>query len=93
MLESRRVVALGRSQATETLNSGASPGTTFLFTSMHQSLNKHFSLVPVPFYYYSSDARRAVIIALDILERVDACIFALPPNPVDLEPFFSSAPG
>ena len=88
MPKSRRVVAIGRHQGTEAPNSGASPGTTFLFTSLHQSLRKHFSLLPIPFYYYSADARGAVTIALEILARADACIFGLPPNPVDLEPFF-----
>jgi glycosyltransferase involved in cell wall biosynthesis len=84
----KRVVGLGRHAGTEVAGVGASPGTHFLFSTLEASLRRHFSLVCVPPYYYSMDARRSIVIAADVLDAVDACVFGLPPHPVDLDAFF-----
>jgi len=82
------VLGLGRHAGTEVAGTGAAVSTQFLFTSMEEKLRRQFTLVPVPPYYYSTDARRSLRVAIDILGRVDACIFGLPPSPFDLDPFF-----
>ena len=84
----RLVLAVGRHTGTEAGGTGAAAGTRFLFASMEESLRRHFTLVPIPPYYYSGDSRRALRVAIDVLARVDACIFGLPPSPFDLDPFF-----
>jgi glycosyltransferase involved in cell wall biosynthesis len=87
-LTGRPVIALGRHAGTEVAGLGASPGTHLFFSSLEQSLRRDCTLVRVPPYYYSMDAQRSVAIAYDILSDADACIFGLPPHPVDLDAFF-----
>ncbi|KYF55850.1 hypothetical protein BE08_05010 [Sorangium cellulosum] len=82
------VVALGRHAGTEVSGSGASEGTRFLFSSLEESLRRRCTVVRVPPYFYAADARRSIEIALDVLTQVDACVFGLPPHPVDLDAFF-----
>lgn len=87
-MRTKLIVGLGRHAGTEAPGTGASPGTEFLFSSLEESLGRHFSLVRVPAYYYAMDARRALRMALDLMSKVDACILGLPPHPLDLDPFF-----
>lgn len=82
------VIGLGRHAGTETPGTGASPGTRFLFCSLEEELKRRSSIVRVPLYYYCMDAKRSLRIAFDVLNEVDACIFGLPPHPVDLDAFF-----
>lgn len=84
----RLVLGVGRHAATEAAGPGASPGTRFLFSSMEEGLRRHFALVCVPPCFYSTDARRSIRIAIDMLNEVDACVFGLPPDPFDLDAFF-----
>jgi glycosyltransferase involved in cell wall biosynthesis len=87
-MSKRLALGVGRHAGTEVAGTGASCSTQFLFASMEEKLRRQFTLVPVPCYYYSTDARRSLRVAIDVLNRVDACIFGLPRSPFDLDPFF-----
>lgn len=83
-----QVLAMGRHEETEAEGAGASQGTRFLFSSMTETLARRFTLLRVPSYFYRVDPRTALRVAIDILREADFCLFGLPPNPSDLDPFF-----
>ena len=83
----RPVLVLGRHARTET-DGEASPGTRFLFSSLEDALSRHFTLLPVPRSFYQADRREALRVAIDLVQRADACLLGLPPGPSDLDPFF-----
>lgn len=82
------ILALGRHAGTECFGTGASPGAELLFSSLEEALRRRCSVVRVPPYYHAVDVRRSLEIAIDVLAKVDACIFSLPPRPVNLDAFF-----
>lgn len=88
MIASRPVLALGRHAETEATGTGASPGARFMFASLEAALQRDFTIVRLPPYYYRADARQALRIAIEMLAEVDACLFGLPTAPFDLDPFF-----
>jgi glycosyltransferase involved in cell wall biosynthesis len=82
------VLGLGRHAATEAIGTGQSSGTQFLFSSLEKGLKRHFTVVRVPPEFYWADGKTSLRMAIDLLGEVDACIFGLPPDPFDLDPFF-----
>jgi glycosyltransferase involved in cell wall biosynthesis len=82
------VIALNRHSGTEAPGLGATPGAYLFLASLERSLRRNHTVVPVPPYYYALDAQPSVAVAYEILSKVDACVFALPPHPVDMDAFF-----
>lgn len=88
LVPDKLILGLGRHTGTEAPGVGASPGSQYLFSSLEQSLRRNHDVACVPAYYYTMDPRRSLRIAFDLLDQVNACLFGLPPHPLDLDPFF-----